>query len=147
MVNSYYIAIIFRWAHNLWQIDFIHRNFEKSVNRTYLIYYAYKQQAHLNSSGSHWRVRMFISRVLLALVTSVTWTPPAVPPVSLCERVWAVRSINLLSLPLTHISHVSTVPNIQVPLSIACLTTGTLSISQRNFRALKYGWIGRPVSS
>lgn len=41
--------------------------------------------AHLHRSSSHFSVWMFISIVLLALVTSVTWTPPLTPPVRFYE--------------------------------------------------------------
>ena len=45
---------------------------------------------HLQRKGSHSRVCMFINIVRLALVTSVTWTPPFIPPVRCwgCVRVW-----------------------------------------------------------
>lgn len=46
---------------------------------------------------------------------------------------------------LTHINHVSTVPNKHLFSLTAVLTAGTLSKSQRSLRALKYVLTGRPL--
>ena len=47
----------------------------------------------------------------------------------------------------THKIQESTVPNKQDFPLMASATAGTFSIIQRNFSALKYGWIGSPHSS
>lgn len=74
---------------------------------------------YLQSSGSQSSVWMLKSMVLLALVTSVQWTPPDRPPVKHCRFTKAKVS----SQPppwaedkprgrdLTQMSHESTVPN------------------------------------
>ena len=79
-----------------------------------------------SKDSSHARVLMFISMVLDALVTSVTWLPPDTPPVRF------------------HTSHVSTLPNINVSLSAAARTSGTLSGNQASLVAEKYVARGRP---
>ncbi|UTH93792.1 hypothetical protein SRIMHP_06620 [Streptomyces rimosus subsp. rimosus] len=61
---------------------------------------------------SHWSVWRFISMVRPALVTSVTCTPPSVPPVSF------------------QISHESIVPKAISPASARARRPGTLSSSQ-----------------
>ncbi len=61
---------------------------------------------------SHWSVCRFISIVRPALVTSVTCTPPSVPPVSF------------------QISQESTVPKAISPASARARSPGTLSSSQ-----------------
>ena len=60
-------------------------------------------------SSSHSRVRMFMSIVLEALVTSVTCTPPSVPPVRF------------------HSTQVSVVPNSRSPFSAFSRAPSTLS--------------------
>lgn len=62
--------------------------------------------------GSHSRVSRFISMVREALVTSVTWTPPSVPPVRF------------------QISQESMVPKAISPRSARLRSPGTLSSSQ-----------------
>jgi hypothetical protein len=62
-----------------------------------------------SSSSSHCSVARFISIVRLALVTSVAWTPPSLPPVS-CQM-----------------THVSGLPNTASPRAAASRTPGTLS--------------------
>lgn len=49
-----------------------------------------KKLSYLHSSGSQFIVWMLNSMVLLALVTSVQWTPPDLPPVKHCQE--AVRN-------------------------------------------------------
>uniref|UniRef100_A0A8W7PH66 Uncharacterized protein n=1 Tax=Anopheles coluzzii TaxID=1518534 RepID=A0A8W7PH66_ANOCL len=80
------------------------------------------------SALSYLSVSMFISMVRDAFDTSVTWAPPSGPPVRF------------------QISHVSTVPNRQLPARTAPFTFGTLSSSQRSLTAEKYGDSGSPHS-
>ena len=85
-----------------------------------------------------------INDVRLALVTSVTYTPPLTPPAPECAyckmpRIHAPVSINT--------SHASMVPNRHVPLATASATAGTWSNIQRILYALKYVLTGRPVMS
>eukprot|EP00968_Pinguiococcus_pyrenoidosus_P010662 scaffold846_cov252-Pinguiococcus_pyrenoidosus.AAC.25 len=77
-----------------------------------------------SSRSSHSRVLMFIRRVREALVTSVTWR-------RLPQRCQARK--------------VSTVPKSASPDATAPAASGTLSMSQRSFRALKYSEMGNPV--
>ncbi len=62
-------------------------------------------------AGSHCNVRRSISKVREALVTSVAWTPPSVPPVSF------------------HSSQLSIVPINRWPFRAACRAPGTFSNS------------------
>lgn len=112
-----------------------------------------KNVRYLQSSGSQSKVWMLKSMVLLALVTSVQWTPPDFPPVKHC---WFIKNkVSTEPLPLTkgkpqgqdftQMSHESTVPNMARWDSTASRTSSTLSISQRSFTALKYVLIGSPV--
>ncbi len=66
-----------------------------------------------SSSSSHASVAMFMSIVRLALVTSVMWRPPAVPPVRF------------------QISQDSMVPNRMSPFAARCVSPGVWSKSQR----------------
>ena len=76
------------------------------------------------SVGScHVSVCRSMSMVRAALVTSVTWTAPAVRRCA---------------------SHASTVPNRASPSAAAAATAGTLSRSQRIFTPEKYVLMGRP---
>lgn len=105
------------------------------------------------SSGSQSKVWMLKSMVLLALVTSVQWTPPDFPPVKHCRFI----KNNVSTEPpawtkhrppgpdFTQMSHESTVPNMARWDSTASRTSSTLSMSQRSFTALKYVLIGSPV--
>lgn len=54
------------------------------------IKYHSKQLSYLQSSGSQSIVWMLNSMVLLALVTSVQWTPPDFPPVKHCRTVFTI---------------------------------------------------------
>ncbi len=78
-------------------------------------------------SSSQSSVSRFISIVRLALVTSVTWTPPSGPPVS-CQ-----------------ITQVSMLPNSTSPLSALARTPSTLSRIHLIFGPEKYVASGRPV--
>lgn len=112
-----------------------------------------KKLSYLHSSGSQFIVWMLNSMVLLALVTSVQWTPPDLPPVKHCQE--AVRNkdqfffnsfeVQHLKNAITHMSQESTVPNMARCDTTAWWTSSTLSISQRSFTALKYVLIGSPV--
>ena len=63
----------------------------------------------------------------LALVTSVTWTPPCGPPVKFQRR------------------NVSIFPKSNSPAAALSRAPGTFSSSQRSFRLLKYVLSGNPV--
>lgn len=105
------------------------------------------------SSGSQSKVWMLKSMVLLALVTSVQWTPPDFPPVKHCRftknKVFTEPPASTKDQPpgrgFTQMSHESTVPNMARWDSTASRTSSTLSMSQRSFTALKYVLIGSPV--
>lgn len=105
------------------------------------------------SSGSQSKVWMLKSMVLLALVTSVQWTPPDFPPVKHCRftktKVFSEPPAWAKDRPpgrdVTQMSHESTVPNMARWDSTASRTSSTLSMSQRSFTALKYVLIGSPV--
>ena len=77
---------------------------------------------YLHNDSSHCSVSMSISKVLLALVTSVKWLPVKF-----------------------HKIHESIVPNNKLFNFIASFTPSTLSINHLIFNALKYVDIGKPV--
>ena len=77
-------------------------------------------------AGSQASVRRSISIVRLALVTSVTWTPPFGPPVRF------------------QITHVSGVPKSRSPASARARAPGTLSRIQRILGPEKYVASGSP---
>ncbi len=82
-----------------------------------------------SSSSDQSRVRRSISRVRLALVTSVTWMPPRRPPVRF------------------HTTQVSGVPKSSSPASAAARAPGTWSRIHAILEAEKYVASGSPVSS
>ncbi len=82
---------------------------------------------HRSSSQS--RVSRFISIVREALVTSVTCTPPSVPPVRF------------------QMHQVSMLPNTRSPASASARAPSTLSRIQRTLVPEKYVASGRPVFS
>lgn len=105
--------------------------------------------ADLQSSESQSMVWMLKSMVRLALVTSVQWTPPLLPPVRHWgNKGWTSSRGTPNNLPRsqmnsprcvrpTQMIQESTVPNMARPLRTAWRTSPTLSSSQRSFTALK----------
>lgn len=105
---------------------------------------------YLNNTGSHFRESKFMSIVREAFVTSVTCKPLLIPPVKFWEKNNNQSSVKFPNYPikctlnLTHINHESTFPNKHRFSITAFLTSGMLSISQRNFKALKYVDMDKP---